>query len=136
MPPRAEVVLLCDQVIQDALSGKKSLIGLFTVVFSQNFPTVHPRMFIYASILAAPRQKVIAAWRLVGPRGFLQDLSVGEVTVGLEGRAELIADLVGIPFPEPGDYKFIVMLNDQEAGETSVTLTRIGTETGAPGSVH
>lgn len=136
MQPKAEAILLCDQVIQDALSGKKTLIGLFRVIFSHNFPATHPRMFVYASIVGAPGQKVIGAWRFVGPKGFLQYTSMGELTLSQEGRAEMVGDLVGIPFPEPGEYRFILMLNDQEAGEATVTLIRLATETGSSTTVQ
>jgi hypothetical protein len=98
---------------------------------------VHPRLFIFASITGAPGTKVLAAWRIVGPHGHLQDMPMGEITFSPDGRAEVVADLVGLPFQVPGEFRFLLMLKDEEAGEVKVQVVQPSTETGsAPGMVH
>ena len=64
MAPKA-VVLTCDQVIIDGTSGKKSLIGIFDVIWSHTFPAQHGQMHVYGRISGAPGQKVLTTLRVV-----------------------------------------------------------------------
>lgn len=123
--PRADVVLICDQIIQDAQTGKNSLIGLFDRIFCQNFPAVHPQMFVYTRLRGEPGAQFRPALRLVGPSGILLDLNMGEVTLGTTGVVELKNQIVGLRLPEPGEYRFQTMINDLEAGETRIRVEKV-----------
>ena len=53
MTPPGPVVLainICDTVIRDELTKKVSLIGLFSLIASSNFPCTHPLMHIYLAL--------------------------------------------------------------------------------------
>jgi len=135
--PKVNMIAICDQVIQDVSSGKKSLIGLFDGLFAQNFPVQHPRFFIYTVISAAPGQKVLAALRLLGPTGLAGEVSYGEVQITSSGKHDLVTELIGQAFPAPGDYRVVVMLQDREAGEAKITVALPPqTTTGNVPSVH
>jgi len=125
MMPRADVVLICDQIIQDAQTGKNSLIGLFDRIFCQSFPAVHPQLFIYTRLRGEPAQQFRPSLRLVGPSGVLLDLKMGEVTLGITGVVELKNQIVGLRLPEPGEYRFLTMINDLEAGETCMRVDQV-----------
>jgi uncharacterized protein DUF6941 len=136
LQPRAPVVLVCDQIIQDATTGKKTLIGLFDRIFSRAFPAQHPRLSIYAKVVAAPGSKIIGAWRVVGPAGHMADMSMGEFTLSPDGLAEVVTEIAGFGIPAPGEYRFILMLNDKEAGEAKIHVVQPITETGSTPTVH
>lgn len=43
-------LILCDQVIEDAHTHNKSLIGTFNMIASREFPALHPRMCVVVSL--------------------------------------------------------------------------------------
>lgn len=136
--PVVQAIVLCDQVIQDAVSGKKSLIGMFDVLFARKYPATHPSCFLFAKISGAPRQKIITTWRVLLPGGdLMQDFSQGEVELNARGVGELVAQISPLQLPEAGDYKIILLVRDVEAAELTLS-TRIfdPTSTAPSGSVH
>ena len=48
--PIGLALLVCDSIIEDKLTGKKSLIGLFDRVQTAKLPCVHPSMTIFVSL--------------------------------------------------------------------------------------
>ena len=50
--PKPEILSLvvCDQIITDRVTGKQSLIGIFSVVHATNFPVNHPQLSVYTSL--------------------------------------------------------------------------------------
>ena len=119
--PPGPVVLavnICDMVIRDELTHKVSLIGLFGVVRSFNFPCVHQLMHIYVALTGghgkqnleirlvrvADDQPIIA---MTGPIDFANPLQVYELT--LEWRQ--------VPFETPGEYAVEVF-----CGKSSVSI--------------
>jgi hypothetical protein len=48
--PMGLALLLCDTIIEDKVTGKKTLVGLFDRIQSGRFPCVHPTMTIFVSI--------------------------------------------------------------------------------------
>jgi len=49
-PPTLVALLICDQVIDDRLTNKKSAIGLFNAILVPRFPTVIQQMTVMASL--------------------------------------------------------------------------------------
>ena len=47
--PSVQAFLVCDQVIEDSVTKKKSLIGLFTHLQAVSFPFQHSQMGLYFS---------------------------------------------------------------------------------------
>ena len=48
--PMGLSLLICDSVIEDKHTGKKSLVGLFDRIQTQNLPCLHPAMAVFVSI--------------------------------------------------------------------------------------
>lgn len=48
--PMGLTLLLCDTIIEDRLTGKKSLIGLFSQIHTSKMPCVHPSMMVMVSV--------------------------------------------------------------------------------------
>ncbi len=115
--PRPEVnaFLLCDYVLQEAGTNKKSLIGIFENVNSPRFPFRYGRISVYANMTDAHGTYDLGL-RLVRLRD-------GNVVLEAKGLRIQIADplavaevgvnLEGIVFEEPGKYEFALYANDQ-----------------------
>lgn len=48
--PMGLALCVCDMVIEDKLTGKKSLIGMCDRISASRFPCVHPEMCVYVSM--------------------------------------------------------------------------------------
>ena len=48
--PIAEALILCDEIITEAGTNKKSLIGTFNSIVSSNFPMQHAKICVYAAM--------------------------------------------------------------------------------------
>ena len=48
--PIAEALILCDEIITEAGTNKKSLIGTFNSIVSANFPMQHAKICVYAAM--------------------------------------------------------------------------------------
>lgn len=46
-------LLMCDTIIEDKHTGKKTLVGLFDRVHARRFPCVHPFMCVFVSLTGA-----------------------------------------------------------------------------------
>ena len=51
--PIIHAFLVCDTIIIDSLTGKKSLIGAFTHLWAKTFPCHHPQIGVYFSLTDA-----------------------------------------------------------------------------------
>ena len=48
--PIGLAIVICDQIIEDKLTHKKSLIGIFNQIATPTFPCRHPRMAVFVSL--------------------------------------------------------------------------------------
>lgn len=109
--PSVVAMLVCDQVIMEYGTGKKSLIGIFENINAAVFPAP-TRLGIYAKLVDAEGDYKFLL-RLVN----LKDESkVAEILadgkgIRREGAAELILN-AGLVFPEPGKYELQLYAND------------------------
>ena len=103
--PLGLAIIVCDQIIEDKLTHKKSLIGIFNQIASTNFPCRHPRVCIFVS-LTEGRGGYTARLRLSHD-------ATGTVVADMHGQiqfpdinavVEFSFDLVGLQFPQPGLY--------------------------------
>lgn len=113
--PVVKAFLVCDQVIHDAQMGKKSLIGVFHELRADQFPAVHPQLWIYANLTDA-RGKYSFEIRLVDVE---RNNVLGRGTpppIEIPGplqTTELSAQLRNIRLPGPGMYEFQLLVNDE-----------------------
>ena len=45
--PSGLAIVVCDQIIEDKATSKKSLIGIFNNIASQTFPCRHPALSVF-----------------------------------------------------------------------------------------
>ena len=51
--PTLNAIIVCDEMITDRDTGKRSLVGIFTNIWCQNFPCQHPRLSVYTRLIDA-----------------------------------------------------------------------------------
>lgn len=113
--------------------GKLNVLGIFSDIYAQNFPAVHPQMQVVISWTAtkteAGRKKTMQVELHNADGKRLLSLG-GEVALpeGAPGRAlggNFILPIPPVRFDEPGSYAFIVMINDEERGRASFDVVKL-----------
>lgn len=103
--PSGLAIVVCDQIIEDKLTHKKSLIGIFNNIHAGSFPCRHPQLSVFVS-LTEGRGQYNARLRILNEE-------TNEVVTDVKGPiqfpdvhavVELVFNLVGLVFPSPGLY--------------------------------
>jgi hypothetical protein len=121
MPPVPSVlaILTCDQVIVDAASQKKTLVGVFDAVWAARFPAIQGFGF-YARLtdLEGKYKFVIRVIQLDGekPIGVLESHEIS--STDRLGIIEMALNFPPVPFPSPGHYEFQLFANGDFIGRT------------------
>ncbi len=100
-------LIVCDQIITDRLTGKVSLIGMFSAIHSPRFPVMHPQVCVHVS-LTDGRGKTPLTIRIVDANEARKPLVEGKGTVEFKDPrmiANLALQFHGLRFPEPGQYR-------------------------------
>jgi hypothetical protein len=135
-PPVVKAFLVCDQIIHDAQTGKKSLIGVFHELRADRFPATHPVLWIYANLTDAHgkyafeiRLVDVAQSRVLG-KGTPPEIEIP----GPLQTTELSAQLRNVTLPEPGTYEFHLLANEELIATKMVRAikNRPGPEAGKP----
>jgi hypothetical protein len=111
--PMAQALVICDSIIDDIGTRKKSLIGIFSVINAAVFPVQHPSMTVYAS-LTNGRGEVPVVLRCVRVEDDHEVLSLaGAVRFPDPNQViDLVFNLKGVPFERPGLYTFELLSNE------------------------
>jgi hypothetical protein len=115
--PQVIAVLVCDQVIQDAYTGKKSFIGVFDNMMAPNVPCICPELNVVVVLTGCRGTKKIILEMVV-------DTDAGEkIVMGLEGNlqsddplkmVDLIFKLRQFPITDFGKYTLRVSAGDSK----------------------
>lgn len=132
-PPTGLAIVICDQIIEDKQTHKKSLIGIFNQIAAPQFPCRHPRLAVFVSLTegrGASQARLRIAHEETGQ-------TVAELTGQLQFAdvhtvAELTFDLVGLTFPQPGLYAIEFYCDDALILERRFTLLQVNPPKGPP----
>ena len=105
--PDVLALLVCDQIITDRLTGKQSLIGLFSKVHTRGFPTSHPQLCIYV-VLTEGYGETEVTIRVVDADDERPPIVEGKGKVRFKDPraiANLSFQFHGLTFPKPGQYR-------------------------------
>ena len=124
--PTGLAIVICDQIIDDKFTNKKSLIGIFNNIASTDFPCHHPQISFFVS-LTEGRGYYTARLRIVNEE---TEKVVADVNGQIEFPdihtvAELNFNLVGLVFPQPGLYSIEFYCNDALVLERRFHVTQI-----------
>jgi hypothetical protein len=125
--PVLKAFLICDQVIHDGQTGKKSLIGVFHELRADRFPAVHPVLWIYANLTDAHGTYTFEI-RLVDVE---RNNVLGKGTppqIQIPGplqTTELSAQLRNVQLPGPGTYEFQLLVNGELLATKAIRVTKV-----------
>lgn len=113
--PLIKAILICDHIITEAGSNKKSLIGVFENITAPKFPYFHPLMSVYLKLTDAAGEYKMKI-ELVDLREN-KVIGKGEVPrVTFPDRLthyELTFNFAGLRLHHPGKYEFRIYANEE-----------------------
>lgn len=114
--PKANAMLLCDSVITEVGTNKKSLIGVFENINVMKFPAFHHFLAVYIKLTEAKgtyrfRLELVNLKNntILGKGEIPQDIAIDNPL----GTHELVFNLGGLKFDAPGEYEFRIFANDK-----------------------
>ncbi|MEM8885096.1 MAG: hypothetical protein AAGD14_13590 [Planctomycetota bacterium] len=116
MPPTPSVkaILICDQVIHELGSNKKSLIGIFEEVHLPQFPAPYPRIAVYVNLTDANGEYELEM-RLLTETG--DQVGAGKTPkVNIENplaTCEFALQVQNLVLPKPGQFEFQIFANGE-----------------------
>ena len=116
-PPRCKAILLCDQTIRDAATGKPSVIGIFDRLRFSSFPAQTAPFKLFLELIEG-----IGSFEIVVE---LYDLRENKTLsrsrphrLEFQDRLDRHYLYMSVPrllLPHPGSYDVLVLANEQEA---------------------
>ncbi len=112
--PLGLALIVCDAVIDDARTHKKSLIGIFNRLSSSKFPCKHPRFHVFIS-LTNGRGEYNTELRCLNEKSG-EPIFSGKGKIGFADPNAIIEinfEFLGTIFPEAGYYAIEFLCNDE-----------------------
>ena len=100
-------LIVCDQIITDRMTGKQSLIGMFSTIHAARFPVTQPQLSVHVS-LTDGRGKTPITIRIVDSDDARPPLVEGRGQVEFKNPraiANLAIQFHGLTFPQAGEYR-------------------------------
>ncbi len=125
--PSIQAFLVCDSVIEDSLTKKKSLIGLFTHLQAMNFPFQHHQLGLYFCLTDAEGTyhfdidlMHVNSDQLVC-RASLPDIVISD-------RLQIADFGINVPallFPSPGRYEFRLRMDGRVIAQKDFSVIQV-----------
>lgn len=122
---KTDLFVLCDYATVSR-EQKLSVIGIFDQFFVANVPTNWPKMFLVAVVSGEPNQEYPITLKIIPPAKTEQEFPDKDlrVTLGNNGKANLITELVNFPLPMPGVFKVQIMSEKEKISELEFKVNK------------
>jgi len=120
-------LLVCDQIITDRITGKVSLIGMFSKVHGRRFPASHPQLCVFVAMTDG-HGKTELVIRVVDANDARPPIVEGKGAVNFKDPraiANLFLQFHGLTFPVPGEYRVQLLSNGQLLREARLELVQL-----------
>ncbi|MCG3137946.1 MAG: hypothetical protein HJJLKODD_01801 [Phycisphaerae bacterium] len=120
-------LIICDQIIVDRLSGKTSLIGMFSNIGAARFPVRHPQLCVFAA-LTDGRGVVPLEIMIVDANDARSPIAHGRAEVEFQDPRQVAClnlHFSGLVFPEPGQYRVQLYCQSELLREARLQLTPV-----------
>lgn len=123
--PTVQAFLVCDQVIEDSMTKKKSLIGIFTHLQAPSFPFQHQQMGLYFCLTDAEGlyhfdiDLIYLNSEQLVCRATLPNIDIGD-------RLQISDFGINVPlliFPAPGRYEFRLRMEGHLIAQKDFSVT-------------
>ena len=126
--PKTNAMLICDYVITERETNKKSLIGVFENIGAATFPCTHFAMSVYIKLTDAQggyqfRLELVdlQSDTMIGKSEIPDEV---QVPSPLDAH-ELVFNLRGVRFLHPGKYEFRIFGNDRIFGQKKLVVEQV-----------
>jgi hypothetical protein len=125
-PPVVKSFLIADVVIQDRMTGKWSIVGVFDRILSPAFPVVHPAVAFYVKmgdLQGRYRIKVDFRDSTDKQLGLIEGppIDVKDVAQSFE----LGIGLANVKLDRPGKYQFQLFVNDEFVASAPLDVVQV-----------
>ena len=132
-PPVVKSFLMADSVIQDRMTGKWSIIGVFDRVMAPRYPTFHSPLAFYIKFADAE-----GVYKIRMELRDADDRRIGLIE-GIQLEAKVAVQSVDIGFPapplgleRPGKYQFQLYANDEFLASVPLESVQVAPPPQAP----
>lgn len=125
--PDVLALLVCDQIITDQVTGKQSLIGMFSKVHARGFPATHPQLCVYVALTEGYGETDFVI-RIVDANDARPPIVEGRGKVHFKDPraiANLGLQFHGITFPEAGEYRVQLYSSGELLREARLVLIHL-----------
>jgi hypothetical protein len=125
--PYPLAILLCDQIIVDEISKKKTLVGIFDLIYAKQFPIIHRPLSAYVRLTDAEgKYDFRMDYVQVKTDKRLGHAEIPAVSIPDRLKAhELVMEFPPIKIPKPGDYEFRLWANNRYLGRAKFTAVEV-----------
>ncbi len=131
--PTVQAFLVCDTVIEDSLTKKKSLIGIFTHLQSLTFPFQHHQLGLYFCMTDAEgTYHLDIDLMYVNTDQLICRASLPNIVIG--DRLQISDFGINIPallFPVPGRYEFRLRMDGHMVAQKDFNVIQLSPPPGA-----
>jgi hypothetical protein len=123
-PPITLAMIVCDAIWVEPLSGKASLLGLFSEFAAETFPAIYPLMAVYICMTDA-HGKVPVELRLVDADEEHEPLLRVEDELDFSDRRAIMeweVQMENVEFPAPGNYRLQFIASGEFLLERRLTI--------------
>lgn len=124
--PVSLALVICDQIIDDRMTGKKTLVGLFNSIAARNFPCTHASMSVFVSmtdghgkydceLVCRDEENGQPLLQTKGPIEFANPTVVVDMVFALQG----------VTFPKPGLYAFEFYCDEELVAERKFNVAEM-----------
>lgn len=131
-PPECKAILMCDQIIVDAMTGKSSLIGLFDRFTLIKFPVQLPPFWVFLQLVDGIGRYGL----LVEIHDLREDKIIARLEIPVEfpertNRANVQFVVAGLPLSHSGVYDLVVFADGKEINRQRLEALQAGDENNA-----
>ncbi len=120
MKLHTEIITLCDYALISR-EGKLSVNGIFDELRVQKFPGGIARAFFVATLRGEPDSAYSLKISTENGKKVINTLTL-DVRTALNGKNNIILELVNLGFEKEGEYKFVIYNGKDEVGSTQLKV--------------
>lgn len=120
-------LIVCDQIITDRMTGKQSLIGMFSRIHARAFPASHPQLCVYVSLTEGYGETEFVI-RIVDANDERPPIVEGKGKVRFANPraiANLALQFHGLTFPASDEYRVQLYSNGELLREARLELVHV-----------
>jgi len=120
MKLHTEIITLCEYA-SISREGKLSINGIFDELRVQKIPGGIARAFFVATLQGKPETTYQLKIKTENGKNVVNSLGI-EMQTSLNGKSNILLELLNMGFEKEGEYKFVIYHNDEEVGATKLKV--------------